>query len=67
MTAEPLKNDEVEPDPIDAALALCDGDVRATIGALLQELQFVRSQLALTESGMSVGFTRGWIPSFQDQ
>lgn len=54
-------------DPIDEALALYDGNHRAVIGALLETLQFIRSQLALTEAGMSVGFTRGWSPSFERQ
>ena len=67
MTAEATAIEEKELDPVDEALALCDGDARATIGALLQELQFVRVQLALTESGISVGSTRGWSPSFQNQ
>ncbi|MFS8051563.1 hypothetical protein QD357_01925 [Rhizobium sp. BR 317] len=67
MSAVSVETEESEFDPIEAALALCGGDARATIGALLQELQFVRGQLALVESGMSVGFTRGWKPSFEGE
>lgn len=50
--------------PVNAVLDLFEGDANATIGAMLAELQFVRRQLALCEAGVSVGFTRGWIPSF---
>ncbi|MEF0943859.1 dehydrogenase [Rhizobium sp. BR 362] len=67
MGAELAEVDEPEFDPVDIALAFCGGDARTTIGALLQELQFVRGQLALTEAGMSVGFTRGWKPSFEGE
>ncbi|NEI74995.1 hypothetical protein GR212_36305 [Rhizobium lusitanum] len=55
--------EEPELDPIDAALALHDGDACATIGAALIMLQFVRGQLALTEAAMSQGFTRGFRPA----
>jgi hypothetical protein len=67
MSAELAPTEEPQIDPIDEALALYDGDARAVIGALLETLQFVRGQLALTEAGMSVGFTRGWSPSFEQQ
>jgi hypothetical protein len=67
MTAIPAEAEESPFDPVEAALALYDGDERVTIGALLETLQFVRSQLVLTEAGMSVGFTRGWKPNFEPQ
>ncbi|AVA24304.1 hypothetical protein [Rhizobium sp. NXC24] len=65
MSTVVAQTEEPEFDPVEAALAFCGGDVRATIAALLDELQFVRGQLALSEAGMSVGFTRGWKPRFE--
>ncbi|WP_349962902.1 hypothetical protein [Rhizobium sp. ZPR3] len=67
MTAVAARTDEPQLDQITSVLDLFDGDARATIGALLAELQFVRGQLALSEAGMSVGFTRGWVPSFESE
>ena len=65
MSAELAPSEEPQSNPIDDALELYDGDARAVIGALLETLQFVRGQLALSEAGMSVGFTRGWQPAFE--
>ncbi|MEK1931455.1 MAG: hypothetical protein AAAC47_17085 [Pararhizobium sp.] len=31
---------------------------------LLEDCRHLREQLALTQMGMSIGFTRGWKPSF---
>ena len=67
MTAEPIIVDEPEFSPVDAALALYDGDARATIAAALDMLQFVRAQLALTEAAMSHGFTRGFRPAYEPE
>ncbi|MCV9965432.1 hypothetical protein OIU34_26495 [Pararhizobium sp. BT-229] len=50
-------------DEIAAALAFHNGDVRATIGTLIEDCRYLREQLALTQVAMSVGFTRGWTPS----
>ena len=52
-------------DEVAAALAFHDGDVRATIGALIDDCRHLRQQLALTQVAMSIGFTRGWAPSFE--
>lgn len=52
-------------DEIAAALDFHDGDVRATIGTLLADIKFLKEQLAVTQIGMSIGFTRGWQPSFE--
>ncbi len=65
MTAAAAQTDEPQLDQVRSVLDLFEGDAHATIGALLAELQFVRGQLALSEAGMSVGFTRGWVPSFE--
>ncbi len=50
---------------IAAALAFHDGDVRATIETLLEDNKFLKEQLAITQTGMSIGFTRSWQPSFE--
>ncbi|NLS20084.1 hypothetical protein HGP16_26465 [Rhizobium sp. P40RR-XXII] len=67
MTAVATQRDEPQPDQVNTALDLFEGDANATIGALLNELQFVRGQLALCGAGMSVGFTRGWVPTFDSE
>jgi hypothetical protein len=51
-------------DEIAAALAFHDSDVRATIGTLLADITFLKEQLAIAQIGMSIGFTRGWVPSY---
>lgn len=66
MTTEAACRNEPELDQISATLSLFEGDANATIGALLAELQFVRGQLAVCQAGMSVGFTRGWVPTFDN-
>lgn len=65
MTA--AQTDEPQFDQLASVLDLFEGNAHAAIGALLAELQFVRKQLALCEAGMSVGFTRGWVPSFESE
>jgi hypothetical protein len=67
MTAAAVQTDEPQFDQVAFVLELFEGDGRAAIGALLAELQFVRKQLALCEAGMSVGFTRGWVPRFESE
>ncbi|WP_455273659.1 hypothetical protein [Rhizobium herbae] len=52
-------------DEIAAPLAFHDGDVRATIETLLEDNKFLMEQLAITQIGMSIGFTRSWQPSFE--
>lgn len=67
MTAAAARTNETQLDQVTSVLDLFEGDAHATIGALLAELQFVRKQLVLCEAGMSVGFTRGWVPSFESE
>jgi len=50
---------------IEAALAWHDDDPRATIATLLEDILYLRQQLALAEAAMSRGMTRGWVPSFE--
>lgn len=49
-------------DPIDAALAYHDGDVRATISTLLADCGHLREQLMIATGCISKGLTRGWTP-----
>lgn len=57
--------DQREPTEIEAALAYHDGNVEATIATLLEDLRFLRQQLAWLEGAMSTGMTRGWRPSYE--
>ncbi|MEP9376225.1 hypothetical protein ABLE91_05905 [Aquabacter sp. CN5-332] len=59
MPSEPLRAEpipfDVSEDEVDAALAVCDGDARATIRALLVEHAFLEHQLSKLASA---GFSR---------
>ncbi|WP_426233259.1 hypothetical protein [Pararhizobium sp. DWP3-4] len=37
----------------------------ATIGTLLADIKCLKQQLAVTQTGMSIGLTRGWQWSFE--
>lgn len=67
MTTVAAQKDESYLDQVNFVLSLFEGDANTTIAALLAELQFVRGQLALCRAGMSVGFTRGWVPNFESK
>lgn len=41
-----------------------NGDADAAVRTLLEDCRYLRQQLALTQLGMSIGFTRGWTPRF---
>ncbi|MBY3513047.1 hypothetical protein HFN76_12485 [Rhizobium laguerreae] len=45
---------------LDEVVAFHDGDMRAAIGTLLDDIRHLRQQLALAEGAMSRGMTRGW-------
>ncbi|ULJ74394.1 hypothetical protein [Rhizobium gallicum] len=49
---------------VEAALAFHDEDAKATIATLLGDIKHLRLQLALVESAMSRGMTRGWLPVY---
>ncbi len=49
-----------EADPIDHIIAWHDGDSRAAIETLMEDIQHLRIQLALATAAMGRGFTRGW-------
>lgn len=53
---------EPEADPVDHIIAWHDGDSRAAIETLMEDIQHLRMQLALATAAMGRGFTRGWMP-----
>ncbi|MGP4671806.1 dehydrogenase [Agrobacterium salinitolerans] len=53
---------EPEADPVDHIIAWHDGDSRAAIETLMEDIQHLRMQLALATAAMGKGFTRGWKP-----
>ena len=50
---------------VNAALAWHNGDPRATIATLIDDLRHIKLQLALAEGAMSRGMTRGWRPTYE--
>ncbi len=50
-------------DEVAMAISFHDGDVRAAVRTLLKDCKHLREQLALAQICMSVGFSRGWMPS----
>ncbi|MDH0613416.1 MULTISPECIES: dehydrogenase [unclassified Agrobacterium] len=56
------KRREPEADPVDHIIAWHDGDSRAAIETLMEDIQHLRMQLALATAAMGTGFTRGWKP-----
>ncbi|WLP53180.1 dehydrogenase [Agrobacterium fabrum] len=57
------KSRELEADPVDHIIAWHDGDHRAAIETLMEDIQHLRMQLALATAAMGKGFTRGWLPN----
>jgi hypothetical protein len=59
---EPAQNapDTLEAD-VDAVIALCNGDVRAALRALLVYSNFLEHELETTRAMVSAGYTRGKI------
>ncbi|NSZ06461.1 dehydrogenase [Agrobacterium tumefaciens] len=49
-------------DPVDHIIAWHDGDSRAAIETLMDDILHLRMQLALATAAMGRGFTRGWMP-----
>jgi hypothetical protein len=47
---------------VDHIIAWHDGDSRAAIETLMQDILHLRMQLALASAAMGTGFTRGWKP-----
>lgn len=52
-------------DPVDAALAYHNDDVRATISTLLADCGHLREQLVIAKGCISKGLTRGWTPELE--
>ena len=48
---------------LEQVLAYHGGDVEAAIDTLLNDCRYLRDQLSIARATMSVGFTRGWLPS----
>ena len=57
------KSREPEADPVDHIIAWHDGDHRAAIETLMEDIQHLRMQLALATAAMGKGYTRGWLPN----
>lgn len=49
-------------DPVDHIIAWHDGDSRAAIETLMEDILHLRMQLGLATAAMGRGFTRGWMP-----
>ena len=49
---------------IDQAIAACDGDVRATIGALIVANNFLESEVSELMKAVSHAYTRGRFQSY---
>lgn len=65
MSAQQAFPTQSDTNEVEAALAYHDGNPEATIATLLDDLRFLRQQLALAEGAMSRGMTRGWRPSYE--
>ena len=59
----PLDADELEA-AIDQAIAACDGDLRATIGALIVANNFLESEIAELMKAVSHAYARGRFHSY---
>lgn len=56
---------EREPTEVEAAIAWHNGDARAVVATLLDDVRHLRLQLALAEGAMSRGMVRGWRPAYE--
>lgn len=57
---------EIRPTPIDVAdyVLLChEGNAKAAIVAMQEEIEHLQHQLRLAVVAMGRGYTRGWVPS----
>ncbi|WP_421362202.1 hypothetical protein [Agrobacterium rosae] len=57
---------EIRLTPIDVAdyiLACHDGNAKAAIEAMQEEIEHLQHQLSLAVVAMGRGYTRGWVPS----
>ncbi|MQB19682.1 dehydrogenase [Agrobacterium tumefaciens] len=58
---------QYEADPVAHLVAWHDGDHRAAIETLMEDVRHLRAQLALATAAMSAGYTRGWAPTEERQ
>jgi hypothetical protein len=66
MSTDPqaeIAEDDLET-AIDQAIAACDGDVRATIGALIVANNFLESEVSELMKAVSHAYTRGRFQSY---
>ena len=59
LSMEVDKPEELEP-ATDEAIAVCDGDARAAVMALLVTNAYLENELAKAVPAVSYGFSRGW-------
>lgn len=50
---------------LDAVLARFDGDAQAALAAALEDVSFLRREIAFARLAMSYGFARGWLPALE--
>ncbi|WP_084631688.1 hypothetical protein [Agrobacterium larrymoorei] len=65
-TNRELKRMRVRPDESDVAdyiLDCHDGDAKAAVQAMQEEIEHLQHQLNIAVAAMGHGFTRGWAPS----
>lgn len=54
---------EEQPNEVEEVVELFGGDARKALSAVLRDCHHLHEQLRLTSGAMSVGFTRGWLPT----
>lgn len=60
------QSQEVESaDPVTAVLDAHGGDVRAAVTGLLNDIEYLRNQIAFASLVTSRGYAYGWVPSFE--
>ena len=59
LSMEVDKPEELEA-ATDEAIAVCDGDARAAVRALLVTNAYLENELAMAVPAVSYGFSRGW-------
>lgn len=60
MDANP---EALQVDPIAHLIAWHDGDAKAAIATLLDDVRALRTELAIASVAISTGYTRGWRPT----
>lgn len=63
FSIEAEKAEKTDLSELEQVLAYHGGDVEAAIDTLLNDCRYLRDQLSIARVSMSVGFTRGWLPS----